>query len=96
MDGWWQHGFLSIFVFHNLAAFGFSFGGADGDDGRLKLTPRAASQGEAKDDSSIDLTDLLCGPFLSMDDEDCDELQYGSSFGIPHNSNCSIAHEFMG
>ena len=25
-----------------------------------------------------------------MDNEDCDELQYGSSFGIPHNSNGSI------
>jgi hypothetical protein len=25
-----------------------------------------------------------------MDDEDCDELQYGSSFGVPHNSNGTI------
>jgi hypothetical protein len=25
-----------------------------------------------------------------MDDEDCDELQYGLSFGGPHNSNGSI------
>ena len=25
-----------------------------------------------------------------MDDEDCDELQYSSSFGVPHNSNCSV------
>jgi hypothetical protein len=22
-----------------------------------------------------------------MDDEDCDELQYGLCFGVPHNSN---------
>ncbi len=36
------------------------------------------------------LTDLLCGPFLSMDNEDCDELQYGSSFGKSHYSNGSI------
>jgi hypothetical protein len=33
--------FLSIFRFHSLAALGFSFGGADGDDGRLKLIPGA-------------------------------------------------------
>jgi hypothetical protein len=44
-----------------LPHLGFSFGGADGDDGRLKLTPVGAPQGEAKDDGSIDLTDLLCG-----------------------------------
>ncbi len=53
----------------------FSFGGADSDDGRLKLTPGAAHQGEAKNDGSIELADLFCGPFLSVDNEDCDELQ---------------------
>jgi hypothetical protein len=50
---------------------------ADGVIGRLKLTPGASPQGEAKDDGSIDLTELLCVP-------------YGSSFGIPPNSNGSI------
>jgi hypothetical protein len=25
-----------------------------------------------------------------MDDEDCDEMQYSSSFGVPPNSNGSI------
>jgi hypothetical protein len=68
----------------------FSFGGADGDNGRLKLTPGAAPQGEAKDHGSIDLTDLLCRPFLSMDNEDCDDMQYGLPFGVPPNSNFSI------
>jgi hypothetical protein len=36
-----------------LPHLSFSFRGADGDDGRLKLTPGAAPQGEAKDNGSM-------------------------------------------
>jgi hypothetical protein len=36
-----------------LPHLGFSFRGADSDDGRLKLTPGAAPQREAKDDGSM-------------------------------------------
>ncbi len=43
-----------------LPHLGFCFSGADGDNGRLKLTPGKAPQGEAKDNGSIDLTDHIC------------------------------------
>jgi hypothetical protein len=36
------------------------------------------------------LTDLLCGPFLLIDNGDFDELQYGLSFCVSHNYNGSI------
>ncbi len=90
MDEWWQHSFYQSSGSTVLPHLGFTFGGTDDDNGRLKRTPGVAPRGEAKDNGSIDLTDLSCRPFLSMDNEDCDKLQYGSSFGVPHNSNGSI------
>jgi hypothetical protein len=53
--------FIDLPVPQSCRFLGISFGGADGDDGRLKLTPGAAPREEAKDNGSIDLTDLLCG-----------------------------------